>query len=356
MGGNSLKETEKNFKVVRINKKILYSTEKILQEKLKKYFINIPFAMPRFIEEKESFGDLDFLIGENDFNKEDFKEFLKKEFNTPEIFKHMNILSFAYPLKEKEFFQVDLIFVSKKEFLPMLHYLNDNDFSNLLGKLARNINLKYSMKGLYIPIEYNDLRYKKQDIFLTNNINEILDIFGLNKKQYEKGFKTYKEMFNYIISSKYFFKELFINKNENELSKNKKKDFQRPLYKLFIDYINNNNNINNIDNIDKNEFLNEILKKYNKTEEYYNIIKNIKEKIIFENNFNHNYIINYFKIKDKKKISNIMRKLKKEGLIEKIKKIVILSYYENKINKMNVKINTELDKFKNKFDINNIEL
>ena len=80
---------------------------------------------------------------------------------------------------------------------------------------------------------YNTTKIK--EYCLSNNFEDILNILGLNTTVYKNGFDTYQEMFDFVISSPYFDKNLFLFENLN--NKNRVRDKKRKTYNMFLEYL-----------------------------------------------------------------------------------------------------------------------
>jgi len=329
MGGNALKKTEQKpeFSIERCDANHLNVVYTKLELTLKDFFseqeiYDVQIATPRFIYDKKSFGDLDVVVGDKSFDKKKLYQHLENKLNTPEIVTNGDISSFAYPLSEKTFFQVDLIFTTKDEFLPMLNYLGDNDLSNLTGRLSRFLGVKLSMKGLEVPLEYNGQKIKDQQLLLTTDMKDILTVLDLDYKKYLEGFHTINELYDYITHSKYFHKNLYLLENGNHVDR--KKDGVRPNYVKFLDYIKDRNDLK--DDYDKGfnqeQFVKNIIIQFDKTEDYVKIFEDIKHKELFKNHFNATIVSELFHVKNQE-LGLLMAKIKKHPtLMNDIEKTV----------------------------------
>lgn len=245
MGGKALKGLISEDKVVRVDEATLLHTKDKTESLMAQFFVHqdLKMAMPKYVGSKETFGDLDLLVGVDlskmNTYKEDLKKFLQKELNVVEFNVNSNIMSFGYPLdtEPKSYFQVDLIFTTPENFEPNYHYLCYNDLSNFMGRLARNIGLKYGMNGLFIEVSEENGRYNK-DIYLTKNINKILEILDLDKEKFHEGFKSFEEIFEYLSTSKYFSPLIFDldNRNHDARQRDKKREGYMKLLDFCVDY------------------------------------------------------------------------------------------------------------------------
>lgn len=328
MGGNALKETLKNEEneIIRCEEKTLSLIFMKVEITLKDFFNkeeihDVKIAMPRYIYDKKDFGDLDIVVGEKSFDKNLLYEHLENTLKTPEISENGDITSFAFPLKEKTFFQVDLIFTTREDFEPMLNYLGDNDLSNLSGRLARFIGLKFSMKGLEVPLEYKNQKIYDKNLILTTDIKEILSILDLNHKKYIEGFNNLNELFEYVSKSKYFHKNLYLLENGNHTDR--KKDGVRPNYLAFLNFLEQKNFKQEYGDFNQDEYVKTMLIKFNKEEEYNKIFEEIRNVELFKTYFNGKVIEKLFSISGKD-LGNFMMEIKKDKVLyENIEKNIL---------------------------------
>lgn len=222
MGGNALKKTYTRR----------YSREEfdlIHQEILSiliKFFRNVD--VPKFYQNKDSFGDIDFVCSDPIKSGIDIKEFLKNEFGYNEIFINSNTYSFDYRC-----FQVDLIIVGSDLYETTLKYLNYNDLGNLVGKVAHKFGLKYGTFGLKYPYRLDGKMMG--DIEISKDHRKVLEFLGFDPDVYDRGFNDLNEIFEYVVSSKYFDPWMFDLENLNRI--NRERDKKRKTYSEFLKYV-----------------------------------------------------------------------------------------------------------------------
>lgn len=222
MGGNALK----NSVTRRYNKdEYLVLSQEIITTLNKSediYKTKIPYSY----RNKETFGDLDILLSFK--HNLDLRNFIKSNFETKEVVSNGDCLSFEY----KEF-QVDLI-KENEYFDTHLEYLNWNDLGNIIGRVAHKFGLKYGHKGLLFVIK-NDDGYNSRELTITQDIHKILDFLGFDFDRYTFGFDTVQEIYDFVISSKFFNPEIFSFEAMNHINRVRNK--KRITYQGFIDYI-----------------------------------------------------------------------------------------------------------------------
>jgi hypothetical protein len=185
---------------------------------------------------KEDFGDLDILVKKdcyiNIINK--LKNYFKD--NNIEYSQNSNILSFLI-----EELQVDLIFTKARYFESSYYYFKNSDLGNLIGRISHKLGIKWGHKGISIVLRDSsniDANNIIAEIELSQDINEILDILGLDKEIYHEGFDDLEDIFKYVISSKYFNKCLYAYENRNHYARTR--DKKRKTYREFLKYIEEN--------------------------------------------------------------------------------------------------------------------
>lgn len=145
---------------------------------------NYRFFVPKWIRDKEDFGDLDIVV-ETPVDNEVFKNIFKAEkFNS-------NGPCFSIVYKD---FQVDFIKHSPEDFESSMNYYCYNDLGNLIGRLAQRFNLKFGPDGL----RYTYYTGVKSEMNVSKDINMILSFLDLDVNKFHQGFETRKELFDFI--------------------------------------------------------------------------------------------------------------------------------------------------------------
>jgi len=133
------------------------------------------------------------------------------------------VFSFDFTFLQEPF-QIDFIGVKN---IPMgQFYFNYSDVGNILGKICNSIQIKFGHLGLWINIS-------NRKIFLTKNPEEICNFLELDYSIWKNGFYTQKEIFNWIITTKYFKKNIFTNFNYEY----RKREEKRPFFNHFLEFI-----------------------------------------------------------------------------------------------------------------------
>lgn len=204
------------------------------------YTLNTNVKGLLYYRNKESFGDMDILV-EADFLPQNYMELIISAFNLNSISqsetikpsnwtKNGNVISFQYKK-----FQIDLILMSSQYFESAYYYYAYNDLGNLLGRLTHKMGFKFGHKGLSLIIRPTDGDdHVIGEVTVTQEIEEILDIVGLDPYVYHKGFDDVEDIFKYVASSKYFNPEIYLLDNRNATSRIR--DKKRKTYTEFLNW------------------------------------------------------------------------------------------------------------------------
>lgn len=218
MGGNALKIIQ----TFRKPRNEYEEIKKIIISKLENYLPtheNISYGTIIEAPEKEDFGDLDILVSGD--SNEIFK--MIEFFEPDEIQRSGNIYSFNY-----KDFQIDFIEVESIKMAQFFY--NYGDVGSILGRIFSTYGFKFGQKGLSLHLK----DCGDTVIFLSDNPEEVCRYFNYNYERWLQGFSKIDECFEWIISSKYFRKNIFFGGN----FKTNKKSLQRPFYSKFLEFLN----------------------------------------------------------------------------------------------------------------------
>lgn len=195
-----------------------------------------------FVREKTDFGDIDIIVI-------DERSEIERKYNNNGPLKkiHDNIWKFGITdhfylnnnpvasILYEERYQIDFIAADTEYAEYNQKYLSWNDLGNLVGRIVKRFNLTHGHDGLYYD-RYNENRSHRTRFLLSRDYNKILNILELDVKKFEFGFDTYKEMFDFVMSSPYFDPSIFMLENLN--NRNRVRDAKRKIYNMFLEYIN----------------------------------------------------------------------------------------------------------------------
>jgi len=244
MGGKALKNTNTR----RYNTDEFEMLKKEIGPKIKDIF-NTEYHFVKYFHEKESHGDLDILLL-NDGTLGNTKDKIEEEFNPTEIVSSNGVYSFDY-----NELQIDIILQPVSNWETAKCFYDYDPTGNLMGKIAHRFGLKYGFTGLIYPFRNFSGRLT-QDIVISKDLNKIFNFLGLSYDRYLKGYDNTKEIFNYIIESKYFNAKYF---NLEELyGRDRKRNMKRKTYNEFLEYVKSLDNLKKYEWKNKVEYVNHV--------------------------------------------------------------------------------------------------
>lgn len=265
MGGNALKRT----KTVRLNSVDYRRCEEEI------LCIIQPFVLcshiPRFFGGKDSFGDLDVLVCP--LEQENFIEQIARLLDSKEIVVNGNVTSFEF-----KSFQVDIIQSSPEYFENHKIFLDYSDFGGILGQMLNQYDLKYGHEGLFFKI-YNDhiVEHFISDLHLSSDPAVIFEFLNLNLGHFQSGFSSPQDLFQFLSSTKFCRCDSFSLDAIN--IKHRRRIKVRPVYQQFIAYLQGAGGHPDANEYmiryqsDKSAYHDDLLRYFNRTEEYTRIMQ-----------------------------------------------------------------------------------
>ena len=211
-----------------------------------------------FYSSKDSFGDLDMVVMCDPHDWERLLDDLKKKY--PDHSKNGNVFSFGVDAGKDTNFQIDLIYVGDKfeERHMALTYFAFNDLGNLMGRIYHRAGFKYGHKGLLRVVrDEENSDHIIDEVLVTNDPREIFEFGGYNYDEFLGGFRTREDIFNYVASSPYFNREIYLFENRN--SKARARDSKRVIYNEFLKWCSESEDLPEFQSGDKEEFRREQL-------------------------------------------------------------------------------------------------
>lgn len=221
MGGNAISNTQ------RLNRSDYERYEHELKTLLAG-FLKTPFAPLQFYSEKESFGDIDFVVAQPKPPKADLMQFFA-EIGSREQYFNGDMLSFEY-----QNFQVDLNFVAPENYETALFYFAYNDLNNLIGRIAHKFGLKFGFDGLCYQIR-TESGYRAKKITLCKDPAAIYSFLGYDYSRFLQGFTNREAIFEFVASSRYFNAAIFDLDELNHINRTRNK--KRQTYQLFLQWL-----------------------------------------------------------------------------------------------------------------------
>ena len=180
-----------------------------LEEKLSKYFYK--FSLSRSLPSKLDHGDIDILVSIGKNVGDILRSILGS--NGLEYNKNGNITSVLYHSKLGKNVHVDFINVGN-DYDVYYDYLSFNDFSSIIGIIARKLDFNYSTDGFFK--NYKDKKNQFHYILITKNLRDGLKIMGYaNVLPTFDQIKTSDDIVKFISSSDLFDSDYFTGEGFN---------------------------------------------------------------------------------------------------------------------------------------------
>lgn len=202
-----------------------------VKSKLETLFLQV--TIPREAPAKADYGDIDFLVngirapnnGSNIWTA--VKALLGAEFRVDHSF------AVRHPQVPGAYVQVD-VELSKEGLFEWERFMkSDSDLVQIIGIIHRSLGLTCNDKGLHVRVEEVETYNKKaSQIFLTNNPNEALDFYGLDKAKYAQGFTSETDLFDWITTGHFFFWKVYEDREES--SNDRARLRKRPMFNRFV--------------------------------------------------------------------------------------------------------------------------
>lgn len=224
MGGNL-------FKVGRVNKDRYFEILESLRPVLNRNFGD-RYRIPIAYKNKPDYGDVDIIVDAAVvLNKPNWKNDIADELNVIETKSVRNVYSILY-----QNFQVDFFLVGTNKLETCYNFMSYNILGNLIGRIYHKFNLRYGEDGLFYVLRgFNN--HISKEVIVSRDMKSILEFIGLSYERWSQGFDDLQDIFEYIITSKYFCSNSYDMKYFNV----QKRATERPDFNKFLDYLSLNN-------------------------------------------------------------------------------------------------------------------
>ena len=258
MGGNALRQPS-----CRLNKQELLGLIVKFNNEIAEPFKSTSsgataFQPIPFYTSKDSFGDLDMVVmcGSRDWER--LLDDLKNKY--PDHSKNGIVFSFGVDVGKDTNFQIDLIYVgeTREESRIALTYFAFNDLGNLMGRIYHRAGFKYGHQGLLRVVrDEENSDHIIDEVLVTNEPREIFEFGGYDYDEFLEGFSTREDIFNYVTSSPYFNRDIYLFENRN--AKARMRDSKRVMYREFLTWCENRDDLPEFSIEDKEEYRKEQL-------------------------------------------------------------------------------------------------
>lgn len=195
-------------------------------------------AIPAY-REKMDFGDLDLLVAREPFvaagGVEALEAWCQEVGHSRAQDRNGPVVSVEWRTRasQEKGFQVDFITVPQAEFDLALHYFSYNDLGNLVGRIAHKMGLLHGHQGLMMPIRDDTHEFAR--IQVCSDSDRVLSFLGYDPGRFAQGFANLTEIFEFVASSRYFNKDIFLLENRNHASRTR--DRKRKTYREFLEWM-----------------------------------------------------------------------------------------------------------------------
>jgi len=203
--------------------------------------------VPRYVDTKESFGDLDVVYCLNNGDCATFKNEVISLLNPKEVVGKDGTFHVEY----KEF-QIDFIHCPEHCWDIKTAVLDFGDLTMCIGLVLNKTRLKYSDRGLYLRSEPCSEMITMPEIFLTSDVKTIFEFLGLDYHLFESGYKDLGSLYSDITKSKFFYAEDFVKSGVKRMNKDDvRRAKNRPGFKKFLEYCDSTLDSKSISTVDK---------------------------------------------------------------------------------------------------------
>jgi len=185
-----------------------------------------------WVEEKDDHGDIDVLT---DYVPGGVACFMKHNFGIAEneMSTNGNVISVAVPYDSKLKIQVDFITTPDEDMPFSMFYYAGGDLGSLVGRIAAAKGYTFATNGFRLRADHE--RGILEDIKLPVKMVRALDLLGFKTMPDAETFKTYHNMWTYVMSSELVHPAMFMPDATN--SENRSRDKQRRMIGKFQDWI-----------------------------------------------------------------------------------------------------------------------
>ncbi|KAJ4993394.1 hypothetical protein SVAN01_00942 [Stagonosporopsis vannaccii] len=265
-----------NLRVPRMAPKLYQRMIAEYQPKLEALFERV--VVPRDAPNKADHGDIDFLVGGIivPARGDDLWKLIEGVLAADHRESRGQSQSYAVPHPDivGAYVQVDIELspgegtLGAADLFEWTQFMKgDADLLQIIGIAHRPLGLICNDRGLHVRLEQIE-PYDKQKalLFLTRDPVQAMYFYGLAPDQYNVGFQSETELFNWVASGRFFSSEVFEQRIER--SDDRSRQLKRPMYRHFVeDYMPKQNRAS--DKVwTRQEVLHEAIKRFDVHAEY----------------------------------------------------------------------------------------
>ena len=207
----------------------------MVQQKLECFYERT--EIPKDAPQKSSFGDVDVIVDGplHDITPEVIAEAL----DAVRYVANGRTVSYAMkwpdqdPDEDPKYIQVDVEEVDCPDWEWSLFVKAYGDMRQIIAVLHRRLGLSFTDKGLFARIEEMEaVNRKKSLVFLSNDPDDVLQFLGLDPGPYHRGFALEEDLFEWIVTCRFFNRENATAKTEK--ANDRRRLMQRHMYRCFF--------------------------------------------------------------------------------------------------------------------------
>lgn len=210
MGGNVFKDVPTR----RVDRDEFWKLAYEMSDVLESHFSKVHIL--ENVGSKQDFGDCDILVESVDTHSNDeaalTKLLRKLDVADYDMSRNHNVVSVRY-----KNFQFDLILTRPEDIEIAYAYFNISDSGNFIGKLVKQLGLKYAHNGLWYVFRNGDQVI--ENILISKDPRDVFSLVGLSYDRYCEGFFDLHQLFDFIATSPYFHPDIYLFENVNSISR-----------------------------------------------------------------------------------------------------------------------------------------
>lgn len=237
MGGNALKQFD--LTTTRLDAPDFHALSEEVMKSFSARFPGVRIEPIPAYASKADFGDLDVMVSREAFvvagGVEELEAWCQEVAFSRGQHRNGPVTSVEWrqsPEQERGF-QVDFITSPAAEFDSAMHYYSFNDLGNLVGRIAHKMGLLHGHQGLLFPMR--DDTHEFDRLLVCQDPDRTLEFLGYDPQRFKQGFNDLEEIFSFVVSSRYFNKNIYLLENRNHASRTR--DKKRKTYREFLEWV-----------------------------------------------------------------------------------------------------------------------
>ncbi|KAG9667928.1 hypothetical protein KCU99_g9409, partial [Aureobasidium melanogenum] len=231
MGGRAFPDLH----VPRMNHQVYEKVRRTALKILSKRFANAT-AIPE-APEKLDFGDVDFVIELSPSTPLPHHQ-VALDLGAKNIKNNHPTYSFAIPLEDtgeevQAFAQVDIQVCLPGDLAWTIFLHGYGDLGSILGTFNYGNGFTSKNDGFFVRIREQEAQnWSASQVFLSKDPNLVMDFLGLDKHEFQRGFGSERQLFDWAVSSRLFNRRLVEKRGDNSEMRSRME--KRPMFRRFM--------------------------------------------------------------------------------------------------------------------------